>query len=148
MIIIETGFPRERANSPSARRNRTALRLRRRARRRRPRSDYEPQTTQFSKSVPSSHVGVGSKTGFHIGKSPARKTGRLLHKEWSLKLQIRNRGSDSAAKRREGIISDLLLSQTQTQPQPLSIPLSMPPPPAKSQSASEPTSESGRSIGI
>ena len=84
----------------------------------------------------------GPKLGFIKGSHPQGRQVDFLVGGGTWKLQIRNRGGDSAAKRREGIISDLLLSQTQTQPQPLSlslsIPLSMPPPPAKSQPASQP----------
>ena len=126
MIIIETGFPRERANCN----NRTALRLRRSDGLRPRRRGAEPQTTQFSKSVPStSHVGVGSETRFHIRQSHARMTGRYPRAKSKFEVANKKPGRrfcrQKEGGREEGIISDLLLSQTQphlnSQPSPSSL---------------------------
>ena len=147
LIIIETGFPRERANSSSARRpqpNRPPITA---SRGRDPTTSHKPLNFLNPSHRPMSVW--GPKLGFMKGIRPQGRQVGFLVGGGTWKLQIRNRGGDSAAKRREGIISDLLLSQTQTQPQPLSLYPSFDAAAAAGQkSASEPTSESGRSIGI
>ena len=82
----------------------------------------------------------GPKLGFMKKSRPQGRQVDFLVGGGTWKLQIRNHGGHSAAKRREGIISDLLLSQTQTQPQPLSLYPSFDAAAAGQKSASEPTS--------
>ena len=68
------------------------------------RSDYgeQPQTTQFSKSVPSTMSVWGPKHGFINGRRARGEWVACLGRGATLKGPIRNRRGDSAAKRRKG----------------------------------------------
>ena len=141
MIIIETGFPRERANCN----NRTALRLRR-SDGLRDRGGEERSHKPLNFLNPSHRRPMsvwGPKRGFIYGRHTRGRRVDTHVRRASLRLPIRNQGGDSAAKRREegkkgsSVISCSVKPNLTSTLSPVLL-LSMPPPPplGKSQLAS------------